>query len=208
VSKAALGFSVHTGWAAAVTIAGTPDAVSVVDRRRVDLLEPGVPWEVYHAAGRGRPGGAERLIERAKESALRLATDALEAITEELRTAGRDLVASGVVLSGARPLLTVQEALATHAAKHSAEGQLYRQALLDASRALALHVVALPLRELEDAAVAQLRRPPHQVRGRISELGRDLGPPWTADQKHAALIAWLALATAPAPRACRAAKGR
>jgi hypothetical protein len=31
------------------------------------------------------------------------------------------------------------------------------------------------------------------VRGRIGDMGRDIGPPWAADQKRAALVAWLAL---------------
>jgi hypothetical protein len=28
---------------------------------------------------------------------------------------------------------------------------------------------------------------------RVAELGKPIGPPWTQDQKFAALVAWLAL---------------
>jgi hypothetical protein len=32
------------------------------------------------------------------------------------------------------------------------------------------------------------------MQSRIAALGRGIGPPWTQDQKFAALVAWLALA--------------
>lgn len=199
MGQAAIGFRAHTGWAAAVTLGSTPASPEVIDRRRVNLLEPDVPWEAYHAAGRMAPDEAEELIVRAAASAARMATQALRELITEVRTAGQEIVASGVVLSGARPLLTVAEALSSHVSKHSAEGQLYRQALLDASRACGLRVIALAERELFDAAAAQLVQSVYEVRRRINELGRELGPPWAQDQKNAALIAWLALAGASRP---------
>ncbi len=36
---AALGFSVHTGWAALVALSGPADAPQVVDRRRIELID-------------------------------------------------------------------------------------------------------------------------------------------------------------------------
>jgi hypothetical protein len=32
-----------------------------------------------------------------------------------------------------------------------------------------------------------------ELKGRLTELGRQLGPPWREDQKLATLVAWLAL---------------
>jgi hypothetical protein len=39
-----------------------------------------------------------------------------------------------------------------------------------------------------------------EVQKRLLELGRPLGPPWTQDQKYAALVAWMALADHTAER--------
>ena len=49
---AALGFRVHTGWAAAVVLAGPSTAPRVIDRRRFNLVEETDHDSVfvYHAA--------------------------------------------------------------------------------------------------------------------------------------------------------------
>ncbi len=193
MGRAAIGFRAHTGWAATVAIAGPPAAPTVIDRRRLDLLGPGVPWEVYHAARRLEIDEAEQLVRGAIEATEAMAVRALRAIIDELRTAGHRVVASGVVLASGRPPLTLEEALASHAGLHAAEGQLYRGALIHASDECGLPVLGVPERDLYGRATADLGMPIHQVRGRVSELGRELGPPWAQDQKSAALIAWLAL---------------
>jgi hypothetical protein len=193
VSKAAIGFRAHTGWAAAVALIGPPAAPRVVDRRRIDLLSTGVPWECYHAAARMPVAKAEAMIENARATATDLARVALGSMQAELATMRGDLSAIGVVLSKARPLLSLDEALSSHAMKHAAEGQLYRQALIDAASDLGVRVIAMPERELADAAATTLDVAARDVRGRVEALGRELGPPWTLDQKSAALVAWLAL---------------
>jgi hypothetical protein len=32
-----------------------------------------------------------------------------------------------------------------------------------------------------------------ELERRVQEMGKPLGPPWTQDQKYAALVAWMAL---------------
>ncbi len=188
--KAAAGFRAHTGWTAAVVLAGPLDRPRIVERRRIDLLAPGVPWECYHAAAALSRPKAEALIDKARDTARDLAHEALRDMCDEHGTA-----AIGVVLSNARPLLSIEEALSSHPMKHAAEGQLYRQALIDAGNELGLRVAALPERDLADAAAGALGLSPVALRGRIGDLGRELGPPWAQDQKAAALVAWLALAS-------------
>ncbi len=198
--KAAAGFRAHTGWAACIVLAGPLDAPGVIDRRRLGLLAPGVPWECYHAAARLPPSKAEALIDNARDTARDLAREALRDIADELRAGKGELVAVGVVLSSARPLLSIEEALSSHAMKHAAEGQLYRQALIDAATDAGLPVAAAPERDLLDVAAGALGLSPVARRGRLGDLGRELGPPWAQDQKSAALVAWLALASRRAAR--------
>ncbi len=193
MKRAAIGFRAHTGWAAAVTIAGPAATPSVVDRRRINLLERGMPWEVYHVASRQSFDKAEALIERAQESARGMARAALEETLRELRAAGHDVVAAGVVMGGRLATLPLEQALRAHAAKHAAEGQLYRDALLFACDELGLRALGIPERELEEHGAGALGLPLHDVRQRLVDLGRGIGPPWAQDQRHTALIAWLAL---------------
>jgi hypothetical protein len=53
---------------------------------------------------------------------------------------------------------------------------------------------------LEDYAVKQLRLPLESMLDAVNSWGRQVGPPWGADQKKAALLAW-ALLTSSAARA-------
>jgi hypothetical protein len=48
-------------------------------------------------------------------------------------------------------------------------------------------------RALEEQAVKQLRLPVKGIFDIVNGLGRQVGPPWGADQKKAALLAWTLL---------------
>jgi len=78
---------------------------------------------------------------------------------------------------------------------HAAEGELYREVLARARAGCALPVTGVPERDLYDRAAAALQVPVPDLRRRAAELGRACGPPWAQDQKSAAPVAWLALAT-------------
>lgn len=195
MTNAAAGFRAHTGWAAAVVLAGPVDAPRVIDRQRLNMLAKGVPFECYHAAAALPRPKAEALVEKARATATELARDALRELTASASSAKARLDAVGVALSNAQPLLSIDEALSSHAMKHAAEGQLYRQALMDAAKELGLRVVTMPERDLDTSAATALGMSAVLARGRASDLGRNLGPPWAADQKNAALVAWLALAS-------------
>ena len=113
---------------------------------------------------------------------------------EQLTESGRQLVGSGIVLGTGRPEFTLKQALRTHAAMHNAEGWLFREALMRAADECGLQVSgALETAAYEQAAAAA-GLPAAGVEERVSELGRELGPPWGRDQKLAAAVAWMALA--------------
>ncbi|MBI2913932.1 MAG: hypothetical protein HYY03_08435 [Chloroflexi bacterium] len=196
--EAALGFRAHSGWAAMVALAGPPASPMVLDRRRVELQEPGLPVQAYHAA---RPLGAEEgeeLIRRATEGAARRAQEAVGTAIVELESKGHRVVGCGVVLGSGFGVSTLAEALSSHAGRHAAEGELYRQAVIRAGEAHGLPVAGLAERVLYTRAAAGLSVPMDELRRRVTEMGRDLGPPWGSDQKSASLVAWLALAAAAA----------
>ena len=195
-SEAALGFRSHSGWAALVAVAGPATEPSVVVRRRVELSRK-TPRQPFHAA-EGRPfAAAEGLIRRSIDEATALADRAVREAVTELRVAGHEPVASGLLLAAGRPLPGLRDVLASHALIHAAEGEMFRDVLRQASRQCGLRVAEVRERDLEDLAARSLGRSAAELGRRLAEWGKALGPPWTQDEKRAALVAWLALAAAP-----------
>lgn len=192
---AALGFRAHSGWAALVAVAGPAAEPAAVLRRRVELSGL-LPRQPFHAAEGLRFAEADDLVRRAAEEASVLAEHAVRDALGELPASGDARVAVGLLLAAGRPLPGLPQILASHALIHAAEGELFRDVLRRAAHACGLAVVEVRERELEGRAERSLRRPRPSIRARLARWGKALGPPWTQDEKQAALAAWLALAEA------------
>lgn len=199
--RTALGFRAHSGWAALVVLAGSPRAPVVIDRRRIELADSQIPGskQPYHAAEGLHPKRAEKLLARCIHTTRLLACRAVRAVVRDLRKKGHRVVGSGLLLASGRPTatLTLATVLASHALIHTAEGELFRNVLIQASERAHLPVTRVRERELFACAAAKLRLPADKLQRCLSDLGRSLGPPWTQDQKCAALVAWLVLAAFP-----------
>lgn len=200
MTRAAIGFRAHSGWAALVVVGGAPRSPAVLDRRRIELIPPGGLKQPFHAAESLELKQAEKLIQRSTDEARQLARRGLRAVLEDLRKKDVTPVGCGLLLSSGRPLTTLAATLASHALIHTAEGELFREALIRASRHHHLPVTGVKERELWTRAAAALPISADALQRRIAEMGRDLGPPWSQDEKFAALVAWLALAAAPRAR--------
>ncbi len=198
--RAALGFRAHTGWAASVAVGA--EGPRVVDRRRVDLAESRdvEAAEVFHLAADVALPAAGKLIERARAAARRLARAGIDAACADLASAGHEVVAIGVVLGNGRLPDELEAILRSHPLIHTAEGELYRSALVDAGQDRGLPVTGVASKELFPRATSVLGVADDELRRRLVELGRDVGKPWAQDQKESALVAWLALASAPRAR--------
>jgi hypothetical protein len=192
---AALGFRAHSGWAALVAVAGNAPEPAALMRRRVELSRR-TPRQPFHAAEGQAFAAAEDLVHRAESEAADLAEGAVREAVAELRAGGHAPVAGGLLLAAGRPLPGLREILASHALIHAAEGELFRDVLRRASRRCGLVVVEVGERELEERAARSLRRPAKAIQARLAEWGKALGPPWTQDEKRAALVAWVALSAA------------
>ncbi len=191
--KAALGLRPHSGWAALVSIGGPPDSPSILDRRRIVLSGPGIPKQPYHAALNLRPAKAEELIRRCVDGSRVLASAAFDEAIGELRRNGQKAVACGLLLASGRTLPGLEAILASHALVHTADGELFREAIVHAAARARLPVAAVREKEIWERAEAALEVPIVELRRRIDALGKPLGPPWTQDQKLAALAACMAL---------------
>jgi hypothetical protein len=194
---AVLGFRAHSGWAALVVVTGDREAIEVLDRRRVRLadeeaLEGSV--QPYHAAEGKKLPEAAALIRRYETSARRLALQGQKAVAETLARKGYAPASAAILLASGRPLPPLEGILASHALIHAADGEHFRAALAHACERSGIPVIGVRERELPQRAEEALKRPSAELVATVAALGRALGPPWTQDQKLAALAGWVALA--------------
>ena len=182
--RVALGFRAHSGWAAAVAAGGGLDAPRIVDRRRITIADPEMAGskQPYHAAAEIPFAEAEALVRKAIDSSRALASEAITATLKQLRLAGHEVVACGIVAGSGKPLPPLDRILASHPIIHTAEGEMFREALVWAAGDCGLPAATVREKEMDAAAL-----------GRLQGLGKLLGPPWTQDQKYATVAALYAL---------------
>ena len=191
-----MGFRAHSGWAALVAVAGPPRSPAVIERRRIVLVNPGTPRQPYHAAEGLDLKEAGKLVERSIDEARLLARQALRAVIRDIQKKGQAVVGCGLLLASGRPLTTLAATLASHALIHTAEGELFRDALTHAGAHCGLPVTGVKERELFARGAAGIGLSVDELERHITGMGRPIGPPWRQDEKYAALAGWLALAAA------------
>ena len=177
----------------------------VLLRRRVHLVET-FTYEFrqpYHTAEKMLMGQAREFISRMQAEARRLAYRAIRELQSDFLKQRRKLTRCGLVLASGRPLPGLDKILASHALIHTADGELFREAILHASNRCGLRDFRIKERELLERAGEVLGLKGDDLMGRVTELGRSLGSPWSQDEKFATLAAWLALAS-KSPAAFRA----
>jgi hypothetical protein len=167
-----------------VAVAGTIDAPRVLDRRRIVIADPELPGskQPYHAGAELPFAKAEALVRRAIESSRGLAVEALSVALQSLAAKGHEVKGCGILRGSGRPLPELAAILAAHPLIHTAEGEMFRDVLEWAASRKGLLITRLKEKEID---TEQLRR--------IDSLEKLIGPPWTQDQKFAALAAFQAL---------------
>ena len=181
-----LGFRIHSWWAVAVAVSGTPTSPVVVHRERVTLVDDPSVQEPYHAAVGLPLDDAMALIESVEEAAASAAESTITGFLALLPS----LAAVGVV-GGNRRLPELPRILVSHALLHAAERDLYERAVIEGAARAGLPVTTLPAtgKLLDDASEALGVR----VEGVLAALGKSLGPPWKKDHKEATTAALVAL---------------
>jgi hypothetical protein len=171
-----LGIADHLGWAVAVTASADHE---VVDRRRVALVEPGVPSMPIHAEGK-RLGVAatSALVAQVRGSALR----ATSASLDELEAALPAPVLS-ISLRDWPPDFPDDIAVQRRAPFESrADAIMYRQVLCEIARARGWRINFYDAKDVIDLAVGMLgERTDEVLRGPRATLG----PPWAKDHRVA-----------------------
>ena len=185
----------HTGWAHLVCVSVQGGVPVVVERRRVSLIEPGLPTLPYeHDTVAMREDDAEALIARVRRSIAACTTRALERVVSELAPA-----CTVVALAIRKPPFpripsSVRAVHASYQLKCSADGMLYQGALCRAAKRQGLEVRLCQRGEEIDQAAMSLRVPPDEVEAFVTRAGRPAGPPWTEEHRRAYAAAIAALA--------------
>ena len=192
LTRAAVGFTVKSGWACAVLVSGGAASPVVVETRRVELSDPAIPdaRQPYHAGfGTAREAGDERtkLVTAIK----RFGRASVTGLIREYRAAGHDVRGAGVVVGS---LIDPKTIANDHIRIHALEGQLFRGVVEDAADRSGASCAIWRERDLYEAARTILERPETTLRKRVTSLGANVEGSWRAEHKAAALAAWLVLA--------------
>jgi hypothetical protein len=195
-SATAVGLRAHSGWAALVAVAGTPRSPEILLRRHIELADPEVPGskQPYHTAEGEKLPKAKKIVGRCASDARRLAGRAFDEVLAELKKSKHPVIACGLLLASGRPLPSLEAILASHALIHTADGELFRDALASAAQERGVPVTRVKEKEVFSLASAGLCIPEEEIARCLKEVGRSIGSPWTQDQKLAALAAWVAVA--------------
>ena len=196
MTRIALGLKAHSGWAALVALGAPNGSLDLVDRRRIELIdEADAYWakQPYHAAEGLEPGEAREVVKRGIASARKLAVRELREAVKRAQREQHEIASCAVLVNDPLPDWSVAEILAVHFRMHKAEGVLFRDALARAAETCGLPLVAIREKDLALHAERALGTPGGQLSKTLAELGKSAGAPWGADQKQAALAAWVGL---------------
>ena len=185
-----VGIADHFGWAVAVT--ASPDH-EVVDRRRIELVEPDVtPAPIHYESHRLDVAATAALVEEVRASVARATSAALDELAASLpapilsmslRTWPPDFPSD----------IAVQRRSPWEA---RADAVMYRQILADLAQARGWDVHLYAAKDVIGQATAVLGDRADEV---LHGPRTTLGPPWTKDHRTA-LAAVIVSAAGPGPR--------
>lgn len=175
--RVVVGASDHSGWAILMT--ATSGGV-LLDRRRVELVDEGLPTMPHHHDGQKLPiEEAVALVERVRLSAERNAETRLDALAAEV-----DAKIVGIALRVCPPLPeTVAERITNYRAMCVADWVMYRQALAKAASERGWVVHWYDAKRVFTDAAGALKR--ETIDDLLDEAKRSAGPPWQKDHRMA-----------------------
>jgi len=166
----------HLGWAVAITASGDHD---VVDRRKIDLIEPGMPnMPIHHPAQGLSLEEIEALVTRVRASAERATAASLDALTAALPGSVTSVHLRALPADFPTDIaVQLRPPYDAHA-----DAIMYRQVLAAVATARGWAVQFYNAKTAEaDAAAILAGRADEVLRGPRDRLG----PPWTKDHRTA-----------------------
>jgi hypothetical protein len=194
---ASVGVTEHGKSAVLVTVAAGGE---LLDRRRIDLTEGGLPTHPHHHEGSWAVGRylntpharamslaeAVALVERVRAAAARGAREGLAVLASVIPV---PITSIAIRVCPTLPP-TTEERIADNRAQTFADSVMYREALASAAEARGWAVHWYDREQVFRDAAAVLGR--DDIEAFLSEMGRWVGPPWQATHKLAAAAALVA----------------
>ena len=161
-------------------------------RFEIQLADPWVPESLHpyhHELGDSGPAG-EQARRRGCRAARQATRRAVRTLVSQMKSHGLEPCAAAVVVSS---LVQPERIHGAHPRAHAEEGKLYREAVEAALGKL--HSATFLERNVRALAAARLGQTERQVNAMLKAFSHEVGTPWRAPEKQAALAAWLALPT-------------
>ena len=171
-----LGIAHHFGWAVAVTARNDG---TVVDRRRIELIEPGVAAAPIHHEGKPLDDvAAAELVAQVRASAIR----ATAASLDELSASVPEPIGSMSLRAWPADFPEDIETLRRVPYEARADSVMYRQVLAELARARGWAVHFFDGKDIEARAAQKLGERAQEI---LLGSRATLGPPWTKDHRMA-----------------------
>ena len=198
-ARAVIGAAVHYARAELVTLSLRDGAPVFLDRRRVALIDKGLPTAPYHHEVLALDiEAAVDLMNRVRRS---VAQHARAAVLTMLATCGaRVLILPASPYDGLPDAL--EEVLRSRPLTLAADGMLYRESLAEAAAELGMEVRRYPRKTDPTVLAAEaIGVGVAEVTSLIARFGREAGTPWRKVHKMAAAAALSVLGPSLAPPA-------
>src|SRR5205823_3709921 len=188
---AALGFRVKSGWAAAVLLTDSARSPRLCDVERIDLSDPRFPEtrQPYHAA-MGKLETDARKINRRVRVVRSIAQRSIATLLAGYRQNGYSIRRAALVVGSRIDPASIAN---PHIRAHAFEGRLFRSVLEKSLQTHRIRTDVLIERDAYMQATIQLEQSHEKVRRMVQNFSRETEAPWRAEQKLAAVAAWLAL---------------
>jgi len=181
-----VGVADHTGWAILLSAAVVNGEPTVIDRRRVPLIEKGIPPQPYeHEIVGLTDTDAEQLLRQVKKSIAACTALAFDRLSADLWPHYR--VSSLTIREPSLEQLpaTVGEVRRSYHVMCRADGMLYHSAICAAARQRDMEVVFYQRGEELAKAADALKVSKSEVERFLNGLKKTLKPPWTAEHRSA-----------------------
>jgi hypothetical protein len=194
-ARVALGFTVRTGRAIVVAVGGRAELPEVLAKTRIDVATTFEEGAVFHTAQTLPIEKARALVTRSEATFIERAQRGLAAFLGALGAGEVKLVGAHLVAKPEKQLPPIEAIVKAHPLLHAAEGELYRRVFIAAAAALGPRPSRVAPDALAREAAAAAGLTPAKLAAHLAVMGKAAGKPWAADQKQAALAAWLALSS-------------
>ena len=194
VMPAALGLRVKSGWAMSVLLSGTVAAPQLLHCRSILLSDPKEPAskQPYHVALELPEKEAAVIVRKLRNIIVSAAKRSVTDLLNQAADAKLAVHSAALVVGSVVDPASLHNA---HIRAHAHEGQLFRSALHEAFRAHGITCKVLVEKTAYATAATILSKSPADAKCIVAALGDSHEGSWRAEEKLAALAAWMSLSS-------------